>query len=61
MELIKFWPEKIVEIDPTESEKPSLGLILEKMLEVIIVPRSDKKVELRLGSGDDLQIWGLFF
>ena len=29
-ELLKFWTEKIIEIDPAE-EKPSLGLILEKM------------------------------
>ena len=35
-------------------ERPSLGLLLEKMPEVINVPRSDKKVELKLGSGDDL-------
>ena len=53
-ELLKFWTEKIVEIDPTERERPSLGLLLEKMLVVISVLRSDKKVELRLGSGDDV-------
>ena len=53
-ELLKFWTEKIVQIDPTERERPSLGLLLEKILEVISVPRSDKKVELRLGSGDDV-------
>ena len=49
-ELLKFWTEKIVEIDPTERERPSLGLLLEKMPEIISVPRSDKKVELRLGN-----------
>ena len=48
-ELLKFWTEKIVEIDPTKRERPSLGLLLEKMSEIISVPRSDKKVELRLG------------
>ena len=53
-ELLKFWTEKTVEIDPTERERPSLGLLLKKMPEVIRVPRSDKKVELRLGSGDDV-------
>ena len=45
-ELLKFWSEKIVEIDPTERERPSVGLLLEKL------PRSDKKVELRLGRKD---------
>ena len=27
-ELLKFWTEKILEIDPTERERPSLGLLL---------------------------------
>ena len=45
--LLKFWAEKIVEIDQTERERPSLGLLLEQMPEVISKPRSDKKVELR--------------
>ena len=53
-ELLKFWTEKIVEIDPTEMERPSLGLLLARMPENISVPRSDKKVELRLGSGDNV-------
>ena len=42
--LLKFWTEKIIEIDPVEREKPSLGLILERMPEVISVPRSNKRV-----------------
>ena len=29
-ELLKFWTEKIIEIDTVERERPSLGLILEK-------------------------------
>ena len=29
-ELLKFWAEKIIEIDPTERERPSLGLLLDK-------------------------------
>ena len=32
-ELLKFWTEKIIEIDPTERERPNLGLLLEKMPE----------------------------
>ena len=44
-ELLKFRTEKIIEIDPTEREKPSLGLLLEKMPDVISVPRSNKRVE----------------
>ena len=53
-ELLKFWTEKIIEVDPTERERLSLGLLLEKMPEIISVPRSDKKVKLRLGSGNDV-------
>ena len=49
VELLKFWIEKIFEIDQTERERLSLRLRLEKMSEVISVLRSDKKVELRLG------------
>ena len=47
-------PLEIIEIDPTERERPSLCLLLEKMPEFISVPRSDKKVELRLGSRNDV-------
>ena len=47
-------PLEIIEVDPWERERPSLGLLLEKMPEVISVPRSDKKVELRLRSRNDL-------
>ena len=48
-ELLKFWTEKMVEIDAVERERPSLGLILEKTPEVISVPRSSKRVELKMG------------
>ena len=51
-ELLKFWIEKIMEIDPVERERPSLGLILERTPEVISVPRSSKRVELRMGNGN---------
>ena len=53
-ELLKFWVEKIVENDPAESERPSLSLLVEKVPEVVSVPHSDKKVELRLGGKDDV-------
>ena len=53
-ELFKFWTEKIVEIDQMVRKRPSLCLLLEKMPEVISVPRSDKKVELRLGDKDNV-------
>ena len=53
-ELLNFWREKIIEIDPTEKERPSLGLLLEKMPEVINVPRSNKRVELKMGNGNDM-------
>ena len=51
-ELLKFWTEKIIEIDPTENERPSLGLLLEKMPEVISLPGSNKRVELKMGNGN---------
>ena len=52
-ELLKFWTEKIIEIDPAERERPSLGLILEEMPEIVSgVPRSNKRVELKMGNGN---------
>ena len=30
-ELLKIWTEKFIEIDPTERERSSLGLLLSKM------------------------------
>ena len=53
-ELRKFWTEKIMEIDPVERERPSLGLILERTPEVISVPRSSKRVELKMGNGNGM-------
>ena len=58
-ELLKFWTEKIIEIDPVEREKPSLGLTLEKTPEVITVPRSNKRVELNMGKGNGMLITNL--
>ena len=55
-EFLKFWTEKIIEIDPTERERPSLGLLLEKMPDVISVPRSNKRVELKMGNGNDMLV-----
>ena len=54
VELLKFWTEKIMEIDPVEKERPSLGLILERTPEVISVPRSSKRVELKMGNGNSM-------
>ena len=48
-ELLMFWTEKIIEIDTSENGKPSPDLLLEKGPEVICVPRSEKRVKLRLG------------
>ena len=58
-ELLKFWTEKIIEIDPAERKKPSLGLILEKMPEVKSVPRSNKRVELKMGNGNGIMVTNL--
>ena len=53
-ELLKFWTEKMMEIDTVERERPSLGLILERTPEVISVPRSSKRVELKMGNGNGM-------
>ena len=53
-ELRKFWTERIVQIDSAEREKPSFCLLFEKVHEVICVPRSEKKVELRMGGEDKI-------
>ena len=37
-----------------ERERPSLGLILERTPEVISVPRSSKRVELKMGNGNGM-------
>ena len=58
-EFLKFWTEKIIEIEPTERERPSLALLLEKMPEVISVPRSNKELELKIGNGNDRLITSL--
>ena len=58
-ELLKFWTEKIVEMDTVERERPSLGLILEKTPEVISVPRSSKRVELKMGNGNGMLVTNL--
>ena len=58
-ELLKFWTEKIVEIDAVERERPSLGLLLEKTPEVVSIPRSSKRVELKMGNGNGLLITNL--
>ena len=58
-ELLKFWTEQIIEIDSTERERPSLVLLLEKIPEVISVPRSNKRVELKKGNENDTLITNL--
>ena len=41
------YEEKIMEVDTVERERPSLGLTLEKTPQIISVPRSSKRVELK--------------
>ena len=53
-ELLKFWTERIMEIDPVERERPSLDLILERTPEVISVPRSSKRVDIKMGNGNGM-------
>ena len=57
--LLKFWTEKIIEVDPAERERSRLGLILEKMPEVISIPGSNKRVELKMGNGNGMLITNL--
>ena len=42
-----------------EREKPSLGLIIERMPKVISVPCSNKRVELKMGTGNGMLITNL--
>ena len=58
-ELLKFWTEKIIVIDPTKRKKPSLGLLLEATPKVISVPRSSKRVELGMGNGNGMMTTNL--
>ena len=58
-ELLKFWTEKIIVIDSMEREKPSLGLLLEATPKVISVPRSSKRVKLRMGNGNGMMTTNL--
>ena len=53
-ELLKFWTEKVIVIVSMEREKASLGLLLEATPKVISVPRSSKRVDLRMGSGNGM-------
>ena len=55
-ELLKLWTEKTIEIDPTERERPSLCLLLKKKLGVISRPHSNKRVELKIGKGNDMLV-----
>ena len=58
-ELWKLWREKIIEIDSLESERPSLGLLLETTPKVISMPRSNKRVELKMGNGTGMMTTNL--
>ena len=58
-ELLKFLTEKIIELDPVERERPSLGLTLEKIPGVISVPRSNKREELKMGNGNGMLVTNL--
>ena len=60
-ELLKFWTgtEKIIVINSMEREKLSLGLLLEATPKVIIVTRSSKRVELRMGNGNGMMATNL--
>ena len=42
-----------------EKERPSLGLTLEKIPGVISVPRSNKRVELKMGNGNGMLVTNL--
>ena len=55
-ELLSLWTENIIDTDPTEREGSSLGLLLEKMPDVISVPRSNKGVELKMGNRNDMLV-----
>ena len=58
-ELLKFLTEKTIEIDPTDRKRPSQVLLLEQMPEVISVPHSNKRMELKMGDGNDILVTNL--
>ena len=58
-EMLKFWTEKIIEIDSMERDKPSVGLILQRIPKVISVPHSNNRVELKMGNGNGMMITNL--
>ena len=58
-ELLKFWTEKIIEIDPVERKRRSLRLTLDKIPEKISVPRSNQRVELEVGNGNGMLLTNL--
>ena len=54
LEMLKFWTERVIEIDGTVKRKPRLGLVLEKVTEVVCIPHSEEKVEMGLGREDKI-------
>ena len=58
-EWLKFWTEKIIEIDSRERDRPSMGLLLETTPKVISMPRSNKRVELKMGNGNGMMTTNL--
>ena len=58
-ELLKIWTENIIEIDPTERERPSLDLLLEKMADMISMLCSKNRMELKMGNINQLLITSL--
>ena len=56
-ELLKFWTEKIILIDSMEGETESRPCYLRATPKVIGVPRSSKRVELRMGNENGMMTY----
>ena len=61
IELLIFWTDKVIEIDVLDREKPELRLLLEKGSKIIFVPRSEKRMEARLGGEKNELVTNLGF
>ena len=52
--LLRFWTSRIVTIKSATNPQTKLGLVLEEEVTAPSVPKSDKRVEFRLGFSDEL-------
>ena len=52
--LLRFWLSRIVTIRRAANQQAKLGLVLEAKVTALSVPKSDNRVEFRLGFSNEL-------